>query len=66
MMRRDLNDGIGARSHQPRIAALARHLLAARPRVKARPVRSTGASNMLASFGMIIGLLLIWALSFNM
>jgi len=66
MPRRDLNEGIGARPHQQRIAAVARLLLGARPRVRARPVRSPAAGNMLASFGMIVGLLMIWALTVQM
>ena len=66
MTRRDLKEGIEAHSRQQRIAATARRMLRSRPRAPARPARSSGTNNMLASFGMIVGLLMIWAMAANM
>jgi len=64
MMRRDPNDGMDTRSQQQRISAATRRLR--RARAKARPARSSATNNMLASFGMIAGLLMIWAMTVNL
>lgn len=51
--------------HQQRAVAAIRRLHRATARVKARAGRSNGSSAM-ASFGMIIGLLMIWAMASSM
>ncbi len=66
MMRRDLNDDMAARSQQQRVTAVIRRLRRTRVRAKARPARSSATNNMLASFGMIVGLLMIWAMTVSM
>ena len=65
-MQPDMNDGMDKRSRQQRVAGATRRLRGVRARAKARPARSSTTNNMLASFGMIVGLLMIWAMTVNM
>jgi hypothetical protein len=66
MMRADPDNGIASRRRQQGIGATAQRLLRNRPRAKARPAGSHTTNNMLASFGMAVGLLMMWAMAVNM
>lgn len=66
MQRTDPGNGIAARTRQQGIATAAQRLLRNRPRAKARPARSHATNNMIASFGMVAGLLMVWAMAVNM
>ena len=66
MQTTDPDDGIAARMHQQGIASAAQRLLRNRSRAKVRPARSRATNNAIASFGMAIGLMMVWALALNM
>jgi len=68
MTQQDWSDGSNGRTQQQeqRAAAAVRRLQRKLARAKARPARSTPAQNMLTSFGMVVGLLMIWAMAVNM
>ncbi|HUN41393.1 MAG TPA: hypothetical protein VMU81_13965 [Acetobacteraceae bacterium] len=66
MMRTDPGNGIATHMRRQAIAAAAQRLLRNRPRARMRSARSQPTNNMLASFGMVVGLLMVWAMAVSM
>lgn len=50
--------------HLQRLAAIGRRLL--RPQARVRRTGQSATTNAIASFGMIVGLLMVWAMAVNM
>jgi hypothetical protein len=66
MQQKNPANGVASRQRLHGIAAAARRRLRNRPQAKARAAGSHTTDNMLASFGMVVGLLTVWALAVNM
>ncbi len=65
-MRWDPTDADRPQSHPHAMANAAKRARRARARATARPAGRHAATNLLASFGMIAGLLLVWAMAATM
>ena len=65
-MRWDTNDADRRRSHPGSTADVVARLRRRRARAAVRPLRQREATQLLASFGMIGGLLLFWAMAVTM
>jgi len=66
MMRANPGNGIVGRMRQQTITAAAQRLLRNRPCAKMGRARPHATNNVIASFGMVVGLLMVWALTVSM
>jgi len=65
-MRWDMNHADRPRSYQSAIADAVRRVHRPRAKARIRPAGRQGATNLLASFGMIAGLVLFWMMAINL
>jgi hypothetical protein len=65
-MRWDMHDADRRRAYQGAIANAVRRVQRPRARARIRPAGQQRASNLLASCGMVAGLLLFWMMAINL